>query len=787
MIIKLYINNQRLDLYGDEDIFLNSSITNVSDISKNSTEYTKSFTVPATDNNNAIFKHFYDSNIDGGFDSRIKVSGHIELDGIPFKVGKFRLNGVSLKQGQPAYYNINFWGKLISFTDIFKKDKLVNVDLSAYDHSYDSDTVKTGLTTYLFDADLVYALFSPRQLYYNSNPTDATYNDTLANIAYNGQDVGITWNDLKPSLKLIRIIEAIENDYNVTFTRDFFGRAEFTNLYYYLSNSIESSGGDNQIVDFDGGDTTYINLTTNIGTYTTYGSNTSDLSVKFDYFLKVIPDSGFTSIPYTIKMYIDGEVFAEKDFNGGTKTLKSTPRFDGPTTYQVYFEVVSEQVFNYTASLLVYDIRQNAITQYKVFQTTTASSNTIDSNFIVSENILDIEIMEFITGLMKAFKLVIIPQDDGTIYVNTLKDYYASGNIYNITEYVDTSDVQVDRIDVLNPIDFKFKEPQTILQNQFKKNNSVYYGNLYSKLQDENGEDLDGSSYDIELPFEQLIYERLDDINDNEDTDVMYGGLFDEKLSPVLVENHIHYISLSVIGTKTIGYINDNGTISELNYAINIPSHSFGLESPNYSFIWGSEFNEWDGNIISKTLYSNYYSDYISNIYNKKNRKFKYRVKNFPLRLLTQISLNDILQIKRDYYRIDDFNLNLLKGDIEFNLVKSFDTTINPFYPDNTNIIVDFQIQTASVYVINGGDITTLKVDTGVGVTWFDVSDNLGLIEIDFLSENLTGLNRYAQIEVTNNVTLQEFTIDITQTPKRITADNNVITSDINLITADNN
>ena len=128
MVINLYIGTEKLDLFGDETIELNSSITDVSDITKNTTEYTKSFTVPASDQNNYIFKHYYDANIDNGFDARIKQDGYIELDGILFKKGKFRLNKVSLKNGRPYAYTLNFWGNLVSIKDKLKKDELKDLD-----------------------------------------------------------------------------------------------------------------------------------------------------------------------------------------------------------------------------------------------------------------------------------------------------------------------------------------------------------------------------------------------------------------------------------------------------------------------------------------------------------------------------------------------------------------------------------------------------------------------------------------------------------------------------------
>ena len=52
------------------------------------TDFSKSFTLPASKTNNKIFKHYYNFDIDGGFDARKKVSAKIELNDLPFRDGK---------------------------------------------------------------------------------------------------------------------------------------------------------------------------------------------------------------------------------------------------------------------------------------------------------------------------------------------------------------------------------------------------------------------------------------------------------------------------------------------------------------------------------------------------------------------------------------------------------------------------------------------------------------------------------------------------------------------------
>jgi hypothetical protein len=51
--VQIYVNDIRLDLFQDEKIEVTSSIQNVKDISKVFTDFSQSFTVPASKVNNA--------------------------------------------------------------------------------------------------------------------------------------------------------------------------------------------------------------------------------------------------------------------------------------------------------------------------------------------------------------------------------------------------------------------------------------------------------------------------------------------------------------------------------------------------------------------------------------------------------------------------------------------------------------------------------------------------------------------------------------------------------------
>jgi hypothetical protein len=766
MIIKLYIQNQRLDLFADENIMLNSSIADVQDITKNTTEYTKSFTVPASDENNQIFKHYYDFNIDDGFDARIKQDGHIELDGIPFKTGKFRLNKVEIRQNKPYAYTINFWGRLVSFKDLFGDDELKDLDLSAFDHDYTDTIIKTGLTSFLFTGDIIYSLMSNRQLYYNSDVSDDTNLDTRGNIAFNGQQVGVRWNELKASIKVARILEAIETEYGIVFSTEFISRPEFENLYMYLSNSTTEAGGGALTIDWDGGDNTYINHTTDVGTFPVDTFSSGNI-YQWDLELTVTPEPAYTDITYTIKRFANG-VEDQVTTTKGTKVLNYTLNLVDEPEYDIYWTVESSAEFDCTASVnqiaLGWD---NPGVSERANVTTTSSSNLISSTFDNSLNMPEIKVVDFIKGLSSMFKWVIIPQDDTNIYINTIDNFYAEGSLLDITEYTDFSKVEVSRGKILNPISFKFQEPQTILNTEFRKNEGIYFGDLESTLYenpDGTGEPLDGEAFEVELPFEQVVYEKLSDQNDDSDTNIVTAAILDEKLDPVTIKPHLHYISNVVVSANSVGFIDEADVVTEISGAINMPSHSYTNASNITSTAWGGEVNAHNDSVMLNSLYANYYETYVSDVFNKKRRNVRYKVENFPLRLLLGLELNDVIQVKSNYYRIDNYNLNLLTGSIDFNLVNSFDNNIEGFYPDKTEIIVDWEIQTENVYVVNGGNMGVVEVDLGDGVGWTDITVSTNDIQIDFNSENEALAERTVQLDVTNNDTLQTFSITVVQT-----------------------
>ena len=62
-IIQLYIEGERVDMFKDESVTITDTLKNVKELDKIFTEFSRTFSLPASKANNKLFKHFYNDDI----------------------------------------------------------------------------------------------------------------------------------------------------------------------------------------------------------------------------------------------------------------------------------------------------------------------------------------------------------------------------------------------------------------------------------------------------------------------------------------------------------------------------------------------------------------------------------------------------------------------------------------------------------------------------------------------------------------------------------------------------
>ena len=780
-MVNLFINGELLDQYADESVDIVSSVLDVSDITKNTGDYSKSFTVPASKNNNRLFKHWYNASIDNGFDARSKVEGSIDIDGVPFKLGKWRLNKCNIVKGRLESYTINFFGNLPNISDTIGEDMLSDLAFPTLDHDWTSTSVISGLQGTLFSGDIVYTLMANKRYFYNSHSGAHDINDTTINIA-NGASTshatGVVWSDLRPSVRLSKIIEAIEARYNaatyenpIVFSRDFFGTTEFKEQYLWLkADDRVAIGGGEEIVDFTTGSETYINLGDNIGTFVTIQSGVN--RTRFAISNIITPASGYEDVPYTFIVRNEDtneDVYAwnsEQWANGDGVISIGTSLFSesGTTTFRFSWHVKSNSKIEFTSAIGIVKITAAGYSPSDI----STGSQTLVNRVVIGDEMPELKIVDFLKGIFNMFKLVAIPKDDGSIYVNTLDSYYAQGQRYDATKYIDFAKFDVDRGELLKRISFEFEEPSTIMNMEFKKQASDGQGygsslvNIYETTTPKKL--IDGDTLEVKLPFEQIYFEKLTDQNTavtDANTNIQTGVILDDNLNQVVPKAVLHYVTRQDISTTPIRFVNDLGVDVVLNQSLLSPIHHFGVENPMYSNIFEAESSNFTGETLVNNLYSIHYEDYITAIFELKRRTFMYTA-NLPIQIVTRLELNDVIAIGEIDYRINKYSYNLLNGLTKLELINGFDTTLQNrvYIPSTITLGRLFENLVFNVEDIEGYTVT--KIDDGFGTFWISTSvigtdNNLAGISVSNLgvgAGSRSMIIRYVKDSITTDITI---------------------------------
>ena len=685
---EVYIKGERLDLFDDENITVVSSVQNIEDISRTFNDYSQSFTVPASPNNNRIFKHWYNFSIDNGFDARVRHKAHLDIQSMNFKQGTIRLESCEIENNKPSNYKLTFFGQLIELKSVISDDYLSALDLTAYDVDYTPENVKEGLVNGLSSGDYIFPLIgTKRQWFYNSSIASITYEERLSNIAWNAsaETHGIEWTSLRPALLVNRIIEAIESDYSITFSRDFLFSAPFNNLYLWLANqdSEESLKSKFRVTDYN----PFVNFPGNpTGAFQpaigSFNNDTGSYSVTQNGASKLrrveIRVDSNDGVLYTVQLMNGDNVLAENSGNGDVDIDHDLPSGvdQGSSLYVRIVTTTDKNIesLNIRIKELSEDTVLFAIKDAFLVQGSTARIN---------EFLPQIRVLDFLKSLIKMYNLVVVPTSETDFYIETLDEWYKDGQTYDISAYVDTNKITVNRSTIFKEISFSFQEPQTILAEQFAKTNSTPYGDLETKLKNADGTALDGEEFEIEVDFEQMIYEKLFNLNDDTPTNIVYGLSLDNGLSETTPEAHLFYGIKRSISLNPLAFVDDTNTKTQINTTVYMPSHA-DSNANNYSTCFGGEVNEHTGAFNNNSLYKLYYDDYITDSFSIKRRKLDVTTR-LPLYLLNKLKLNDKLIINSDRYIINQMTVNITTQLVNFEL-------LNDIYGEKSDIIVQEEV-----------------------------------------------------------------------------------------------
>ena len=709
--VDIYVNGYRLDIFDDEQISINLSVQNVQDISKVFTDFTQGFTVPASPNNNEILQHYYNPSITsssittrtlgqdewqniftnwesyntiwnaGGttdkvvntFDARFRQPARIEINSLPFRTGVIELDSVQLKGTEPYAYSLTFFGDVVGLSDLFAEDYLYDLDFSAYNHAYTDDAVFDRVTTDTY-APIFYPLMSPvRNWYYNSANSD---HDPL-NIHYHtgghGNVHGINYYELKPAIKVTTILDAMEAKYGITFTGSFISSAPFTDLALWLHRR-EGYLYDNQptatsweLIDFtDTNSPTpdYFDLTTE--TWTPLGlSGTGDL---YDVAVSVTI-SAYTD-DYFIGVFRNGTLISEATANGtATTTLPDIPVTNNVESLQIKIRPSTNVAMTYEVTQMTIT-SSSSVTSADVYMAAPASYALAE--VVITDLMPEIKVKDFLAGLIKMHNLVIVPNNSSSFLLQPLQDWYDDGTAQDYQTYLDITQYTVNRPPIYREIEYNYQETEQILGAQYRNTNNTGFGDLRAFF------NFDADTLQIEVPFECSLFERLTDQDDGSLTNIMvYKSITNEldddgvTFKPYLGAPILFYAKFGLdISGNSVSFIDSDGTtereIDDCWYANT--SNSFTSIAQANSICFGADIDPFFLQSVSKSLYYNYWTQYITDLYAKSRRLYRVEAV-LPIGEIIKMDLKNQVIWNNQKFIVNTAQLNMTTGKATFELL----------------------------------------------------------------------------------------------------------------------
>lgn len=692
--IQLYIEGERLDMFTDESITINDSIKNINDISKVFTEFSRTFSIPASKVNNKVFKHYYNFDIQNGYDARVRVSASIELNHLPYKKGFVKLEGVSLIDRKPHTYKITFFGNTVSLKEKFGEDKLADLEfLDEFNTTYNGGKLRfdpNGIldlltnqrnvvikgTTYSAPIQVPLITHSQR-LFYDS----VSHVNGSGNLFYHtgsGTNLhGVKWNELKFAINLPIILLAIEIEYGITFSNDFFDTSTNTrwkDLYMWLhrTKGIVTTG--DQTTTF----TYYVDdfATTN-GQVSTIGAGglridadpADILSARID----LSPNVSSASLDYKFRIEQSGNVLFESSWGTGARNYSLTPAsIIRNVPIRVY--IITRGSFD------MQDIQWEVQAEDSggIVQIDTYNSGFFnipaEFDFLIRDQMPDMKVIDFISGLLKMFNLVTyVNPDNDEIVVKTLDNYYSAGTSYDISKYVDSRSSEINSALPFKEVVYEYKGNKTFLAQVHTQLFNRTWGK--EEYRADSNTTFSGDTYKVTAPFEHMKFERLYDLNTITQTDIQWGYSVDDNQQSYIGDPLIFYMDRQT--GVSYSYINavdaDNEPTSHIQAtsywsALNTNQRGGGASSTWDSLHFYPEIDEWTEQTNENTLFNDLHLTYIQGAFNISKRISKITA-YLPQRIFINLSLADRLVVNGRSYKINSIQTNLATGESKLELL----------------------------------------------------------------------------------------------------------------------
>lgn len=503
MALKIQTSTGYLDTYGDESISLDYNVADLRDPAVIFSPITQNFNLPATDANNAFFKHYYDVNIQGGYNAYSKQQITLFSDGVALLDGYIQLLNVTIQDGMIKGYEVLVAGEVGGIARTLGEKELSELPVDALNHTFNWDNIYDSWTVPIGDA-ITYGMVDAKGF-----ATDSVF-------APQNPLKPLVETNFYPHIKVKYLVEQIFLGAGYTINTTGFWTSEYLTELYMLLWTNDAIVSNEEAFNSRLFQVTGENLTI------TNGNAVAPAQVVFQ---TEVYDNGnnFASETYTA----NARGAYQFNFAGtldGNYNLRIQPRINGVvapsywvtanTDFSVDFTLnleANDEVTLYAAHNGALGVTNTRDILTYTWTCTSAPSSPVGLTVSMTDLMPKMKQRDFIAGIAKLFNLVIVPDRDtpNTLNVYDYQTWIASGAVKDWTYKVDISQpITIQPTTDLQgrSINFTFQEGGAIIEQAFKNSFGYSHGTL--QIADTANEFAQGE-FSVEVPFVSSLYNRL--------------------------------------------------------------------------------------------------------------------------------------------------------------------------------------------------------------------------------------------------------------------------------------
>lgn len=483
---ELFLNGTRVDLKEELSAAYTLQIADIREPKTRNGTFSKTARLPGSKTINKLLGHIFEIakdiqtsgvvNFTPDFNPNLKCTAKHYVDGLLQFDGFMKLKSIDRDQHDftQLYYNVNFFGEVANIYADLGDAKMADLDLSAYNHTYNKTNQKATWTNVNYGTGYVYPMIN-----YGGVPA--------ANWAVE---------NFYPAVYLKEYIDKIFNYAGRTYTCPFFNTSFFKRLIIPFAGEKLTITSDQQAARlFSAYTTTDTSGTVGAVNPVVFNAETSDPSNQYDTAtgLDTIQDSGYYSfyssgvVTYdaitTVTGYPVAQVFIELIVTRGSSTFSYPIDGEpGPGSGPTYTSGQTIHTFNYSGwsqqlLLLSGDIVQIKSSETNLGFTGTVgkkiSANAVFFNGIPNTAIIDggtldmqsalpvdVKMADFFTSVLRVFNMYCEPDKENprNLIIDIEEDFYGTGSTRNWTRKVDSSKTMtIEPMGALNARRYKLK------------------------------------------------------------------------------------------------------------------------------------------------------------------------------------------------------------------------------------------------------------------------------------------------------------------------------------------